>query len=129
MPASDLPERLVTVTNAHAIYTFTTHGGGLKLVEMLDYRAATDCDSKSGSNATAMATLNNRALLPTLSPAGGHFDGDGVYELTTTTNGVRAAKTLPDGLRIVKEFSIGTNFLLTAKTIFERSLGEKRIFF
>src|SRR5881409_1585711 len=36
-PAPDAPEELITLTNENARYTFTSHGGGLKLVELLKY--------------------------------------------------------------------------------------------
>src|SRR5215471_14048188 len=33
-----LPEQLLEVTNEFAHYTFTSHGGGLKFIELLRYR-------------------------------------------------------------------------------------------
>ena len=41
------------------------------------------------------------------------LQGDGEFTLTKMENGVRAEKTLPSGLRLVKEFQLGTNYLLT----------------
>src|SRR5690349_14050786 len=35
--SSAAPEELLELTNSDAHYTFTTHGGGLKLVELLRY--------------------------------------------------------------------------------------------
>ena len=34
---TNAPEELKVITNAHARYTFTSRGGGLKSVELLDY--------------------------------------------------------------------------------------------
>src|SRR5208283_2245655 len=34
---TNLPEQLIEVTNSNAHYTFTSYGGGLKLVELLHY--------------------------------------------------------------------------------------------
>ncbi len=34
---ANVPEELLTITNADARYTFTSYGGGLKLVELLRY--------------------------------------------------------------------------------------------
>ena len=34
---TNIPEKLLEVTNANAHYTFTSRGGGLKLVELLHY--------------------------------------------------------------------------------------------
>src|SRR5258705_12745406 len=36
---TNLPEDLIVVTNANARYTFTSHGGGLQLIELLRYPA------------------------------------------------------------------------------------------
>jgi YidC/Oxa1 family membrane protein insertase len=40
--------------------------------------------------------------------------GDGVFNLTRTATGVRAEKTLSNGLTIVKDFAPATNFLMNA---------------
>ena len=34
---TNVPEQTIVLTNAHARYTFTSRGGGLKSVELLDY--------------------------------------------------------------------------------------------
>src|SRR5437016_10604463 len=34
---TNLPEELIEVTNSLARYTFTSHGGGLKLIELFQY--------------------------------------------------------------------------------------------
>src|SRR5215475_5891230 len=34
---TNVPEEFVVITNENARYTFTSHGGGLKLVELLKY--------------------------------------------------------------------------------------------
>lgn len=38
--------------------------------------------------------------------------GDGIFKLTSIENGVRAEKTLTNGLSIVKEFQLSTNYLV-----------------
>jgi YidC/Oxa1 family membrane protein insertase len=40
--------------------------------------------------------------------------GDGNFTLTRIADGVRAEKLLPDGLRLVKEFHLGSNYLVNA---------------
>src|ERR1017187_4546399 len=41
LPAdTNTPETLLVVTNADARYTFTSHGGGLKLIELVHYSEA-----------------------------------------------------------------------------------------
>ena len=43
-----------------------------------------------------------------------NLTGDGVFALAKMDDGVRAEKLLPDGLRLVKEFHIGSNYLVDA---------------
>ena len=112
---TNLPEELVEVTNANAHYTFTSHGGGLKLVELLQYPETVDSrgDKRSGSN--RVATLNSFTPAPTLAILGGDsVQGDGVFKLTRLANGVRAEKALTNGLSLVKEFELSTNYLVLA---------------
>ncbi len=52
---------------------------------------------------------------PTLALLDGEaVQGDGIFRLTRTDNTVRAEKTLTNGLTIVKEFRLSTNYLVTA---------------
>src|SRR5208283_2279720 len=59
---------------------------------------------------TAAPTL---ALLDTTTN-GVTVQGDGIFKLTWTTNGVRAEKTLTNGLAIVKNFELSSNYLVAA---------------
>src|SRR5262249_52534241 len=109
------PEELLEVTNANAHYTFTSHGGGLKLVELLQYpeTVATRGDKRNGTN--RVATLNTFTPAPTLAILGGYnVQGDDIYKLTPIANWVRAEKTLTNGLSVVKEFLLSTNYLVLA---------------
>jgi YidC/Oxa1 family membrane protein insertase len=111
---TNTPEQLLEVTTAKAHYTFTSHGGGLKMVELLDYLENTA--TKEGRKETnKVATLNRNSPAPTLGFLdGGAVQGDGIYKLTRTANGVRAEKATTNGLAIIKEFTIGSNYLVQA---------------
>jgi len=112
---SDLPEELVTLANENARYTFTTHGGGLKLVELLKYPEKIPTRREKQSHTNKVATLNTFAPAPTLALMDGNaVEGDGVFKLTKTAQGVRAEKTLTNGLTILKEFTLSTNYLVSA---------------
>src|SRR5206468_4042228 len=37
LPDTNVPEELLVLTNDNARYTFTSHGGGLKLIELVRY--------------------------------------------------------------------------------------------
>ena len=54
-------------------------------------------------------------LAPVLAVLGdASVQGDGVFTLTQTANSVRAEKVLTNGLRLVKEFQLSTNYLVRA---------------
>ena len=99
-------EQTSMLENADARYTFTSHGGGLKTIELLRY-------SETVSETNRFATLNQRAPVPVLSLFGDDIQGDGVFNLTKTGNGVRAEKVLTNGLAIIKDFVPGSNYLVS----------------
>jgi YidC/Oxa1 family membrane protein insertase len=114
---TNVPEQLLVLTNDNARYTFTSRGGGLKLIELVNYPETVATRRGKAPPANRMATLNPDALEPILAVLDGEaVQGDGVFNLAPTTNGVgvRAEKSLANGLTLVKEFVLGTNYLLTA---------------
>lgn len=122
---SDAPEELVVVENDDARYTFTSRGGGLKLVELKKYPESVGCRPGNGQSTNKLATLNTKAPTPAFALLGGEaLQGDGNFTLVRTNGGVRAEKTLPGGLRLVKEFELGTNYLLTATVRLENRSGQ-----
>jgi YidC/Oxa1 family membrane protein insertase len=125
---TNAPEQTVVLTNGRprhdwTRYTFTSRGGGLKLVELLDYPETVSArwtQTKTASD--TVASLNTRAAVPVLAVLGdSNLVGDGVFALSKTDDGVRAEKLLPDGLRLVKEFHLGSNFLVNASVRFENT--------
>lgn len=119
------PEQTLTTVHEGARYTFTSHGGGLKLIELLHYPETVPTRRERKRDAPQrLATLNTRAPLPTLAILGDPaVFGDGIFQLMQVFNGVRAEKTLPNGLRIVKEFRPTTNYLVAA-TVRLENRGE-----
>ncbi|MBI4661376.1 MAG: membrane protein insertase YidC [Verrucomicrobia bacterium] len=119
------PEETLTVEDENARYVFTSHGGGVKLVELKQYRATVACDRKSRSDTNNLASLNTLAPVPALAILGAaELQGDGVFKLTKTDSGVRAEKSLPNGLSIVKEYRLSTNYLLKAVVRFVNRTSE-----
>src|SRR5439155_14055897 len=114
---TNVQEELVILTNENARYTFTTHGGGLKLIELLKYPETVSTRREKQPQTNRVATLNTFTPAPTLALVGGDaLQGDGVFKLTKIADdSVRAEKTLTNGLTITKDFSLSTNYLLTAK--------------
>jgi YidC/Oxa1 family membrane protein insertase len=128
-PAFDTnrPEELLVLTNARARYTFTSRGGGLKSVELLDYPETISPRWKRKVATNGVATLNMRAPLPVLAILGDtNLTADGQFTLSPNpaADGVRAEKSLPGGLRIVKEFRLSSNYLVKASVRLENNSDQ-----
>ncbi|HRT10731.1 MAG TPA: membrane protein insertase YidC, partial [Candidatus Paceibacterota bacterium] len=118
--APDAPEELIELTNAMARYTFTSRGGGLKQVQLLEYPETVPTRRQRRQGPQDVATLNVPAPAPTLALMDGPaWQGDGQFELTRIENGVQARKLLPNGLEILKTFHLSTNYLLEARVRLE----------
>ena len=113
--STSVPEELLEITNNDAHYTFTSHGGGLKMIELLHYPESVSTRRERRSQGNRVATLNTFTPDPTLALLDGEaVQGDGIFALSKTTTGVRAEKTLTNGLKLVKEFELSTNYLVLA---------------
>ncbi len=119
------PEQFHVLTNAHARFVFTSRGGGLKEVELLDYRAYPDRKKLAGA-ANPPIVLNQFAPLPVLALLDNpSLDGDGEFQFQPDGNGLKATKDLSNGLRIVREFHPGTNeYLLSASVRIENRTAQ-----
>jgi len=116
---TNTPETLLAITNVRTRYTFTSRGGGLKSVELLDYPETISprWKKKVTTRVTTdgVATLNMRAAMPVLAILGdASLMGDGNFTLTPTADGVRTEKSLANGLRLAKEFHLSSNYLVNA---------------
>jgi YidC/Oxa1 family membrane protein insertase len=119
---TNTPEQLIVLTNANVRYTFTSRGGGLKLVELLDYPETVSARWKKESLTNGVASLNTHAPVPVLAILGdSNLVGDGIFTLAKTDDGVRAEKLLPGGLRLVKEFHPGSNYLINTSVRLENT--------
>ncbi len=115
-------ESFLTITNNQSIYTFTSFGGGLRLIELDRFPNTVGFDRKQAVGAEPFATLNTHSSLPAFAvSAGEQIEADADYTLTRLKNGVRAEKQFPNGLRVVKEFEFGTNYQLVANIRLENS--------
>jgi YidC/Oxa1 family membrane protein insertase len=121
-PGTNAAEKLIIITNADAIYTFTSRGGGLQSVELTKYPDSIPLRWKKEMATNGFATLNIGAPAPMLAIAGAPgLVGDGVFTLTKTSDGVHAEKQLPDGLVLAKEFHISSNYLVSASVSLKNS--------
>jgi YidC/Oxa1 family membrane protein insertase len=113
------PEETLTVTNQDLIWHFTSRGGGLKAVDLRNYPAAVIPPSKHA--APSLASLNQDAPTAVFSLVGDGLEPDDDFALTRGDGTVRAEKTLTNGLRVLKEFELGTNYLFDARLLFENT--------
>jgi len=121
--APNTPEQTETISTDEVQYTFTSHGGGLKLVELTKYPHS--AGSKSGVDTNKFASLNTKAPVPIMALLGGTaIEGDGIYKLTKEGNTLKAEKLLTNGLYIVKEFTPSTNYLIHTKVRIENRTGQ-----
>ena len=129
---TNAPENLIVLTNGQPHnnwirYTFTSRGGGLKSVELLDYPETISArwkkENESSTNGFAM--LNARTPVPVLAILGDtNLVGDGNFNLTRTGDGVRAEKLLPGGLLLTKEFHLSSNDLVNASVSLKNTSGK-----
>jgi YidC/Oxa1 family membrane protein insertase len=118
-------EELLELTNATAHYTFTSHGGGLKLIELLRYPETVAARRERKNPPKRVATLNNAETVPVLALLDGDaVQGDGIFNLSQTGDVVHAEKTLPNGLRIVKRFELSSNYLVMATIRLENTSSQ-----
>ncbi len=113
---TNTPEQTLTLTNGRARYTFTSRGGGLKTVELLDFPETISARWKGQiHHSDSLSTLNSHANVPVLAVLGDQsFIGDGNFILSAANGGVHAEKFLASGLIIAKQFQFSSNFLVHA---------------
>jgi len=116
-------EQLLPFETADVKYTFTSHGGGLKLAELKHFPKIVG--NRKVTDPARVVTLNTKAPVAAMTLLGGDaVQGDGLFTLAKSGNGVRAEKLLPTGLRIVKEFTPGSNYLMHVSVWLENTKGE-----
>lgn len=123
--ATNAPEQIEVLTNAtgDVVYTFTSHGGGLKEVKLLRYLEMVGCERPRGTN--VYATLNEHARIPVLAMQADALFGDNSFQLTRTSpTSLRAEMILPAGLRVVKQFDIGSNYIVNASVRIENPTAQ-----
>ena len=116
-------ENLVTVENEDARYTFSSLGGGLKRIELKGFPADVGCDEKARTNGNV--TLNNKAFVPAMSIiVGGDTNTLDFFTFTQTSGVIRAEAPLQNGLHMIKEYRLSTNFLVNAIIRYENRSAQ-----
>jgi len=119
------PELTLTLETDQARYVFTSHGGGLKHVELKQYPKKVGRQARRQDNADLLATLNAGVPEPVFGILGSDLlPMDAEYRLTRWGEGVRAEALLESGLYVLKEFLPDTNYLLRAAVRIENQSTE-----
>jgi len=120
-PAAE--EKLLELDTPEVRYTFTSHGGGLKVAELKRFPKIVG--NRKVTEPNRVVTLNTKAPVAAMTILGdSQVLGDGLFTLAKSGDGLRAEKLLPSGLRIVKQFTPGTNYLLQVSVWLENTKGE-----
>jgi YidC/Oxa1 family membrane protein insertase len=121
--AANQPEETLELTHGDARYIFTSHGGGLKEVELLRYPEIVAKGRKADTN--RVVSLNANAPVPIMAVLGdAALQGDGVFSLRRTETGVRAEKVLANGLVLTKEYRPTSNYLFETSVRIENRAKE-----
>lgn len=109
----EAPEQTLAVSNAEVVYHFTSRGGGIQRIDLLQYPAVTrrSVETKAPNRP---ATLNDGAPVPIGDDIGGGLPPKANFTLTRSGNVVRAECDLPNGIRFVKEYDFGTDYAFKA---------------
>jgi YidC/Oxa1 family membrane protein insertase len=127
-PAFRSAERTETLENEVLRLTLTSHGGGVRLVELKKYPASVNCLDKEDPNRGLVAALNRFAASPALTLGVGPLTGDGEFQLVKTPAGVRAEKLIPPGIAVVQDFALSNGYFLeTTVTVENRSATAVRL--
>jgi YidC/Oxa1 family membrane protein insertase len=122
--STNAPEKIITLTNSNARYTFTSRGGGIKSVELLNYPQTISARWRP-ANTNDVVTLNGGAPVPILAILGDPgLVGDGDFTLHRTDDGIEAEKPLPSGLVLTKDFHLSTNYLVNIDVTIKNESGN-----
>ncbi len=107
-PSLGAAEESVVLENDLLRITFTSHGGGARLIELKKYPASVDCSDAAAKGIPS--ALNRFAPLPALTLGAGPLTGDGIFSLRKSGPTVRAEKVLTNGLGVSQEWSLSNGY-------------------
>jgi YidC/Oxa1 family membrane protein insertase len=132
--STNAPEKDITLTNVFltsdgrtnsVCYTFTSRGGGIKSIGLLDYPETISARWKKNAATNEVSTLNAGAPVPIMAILGDpNLLGEGDFSLTRLDNGVEAEKPLSNGLVLTKDFHLGSNYLVKVDVTLKNDSGK-----
>jgi YidC/Oxa1 family membrane protein insertase len=118
-----IAEQILTVSNEDLIWHFTSDGGGIKTIDLRKYPAVIK-RTAAGPAPTTPASLNTNAPVPIMSLMGGGIQGNNDFTVTQSGETIHAEKMLTNGLRLVKEFDLGSNCFFNARLWLENTTSN-----
>ncbi len=117
-------EHTVTLESDDAVYVFTSIGGGIKSVELKDYRTAVGRETKRVQT-NRNVRINAKAPVPIMGLVlAGDTNTLDAFTLVKTGDVVRAEAPLPNGLHLIKEYRLSTNYVLKSVIRYENRSGQ-----
>lgn len=118
-------EETRTLENDRIRVQVTSRGGGIQFVELKDYPARIPLNRKEKGRPNELASLNKSSFLPAFTYANAPaLTEDGYFSLRVATNGIFAEKSLTNGLRLVRQFSIASNYIVQVSERIENASGR-----
>ena len=108
VPTFQAAEESLVLENDLLRLTFTSHGGGARLIELKKSPASVDCRDTTANGVPS--ALNRFAPLPALTLGVGPLTGDGLFNLRKSEAGVHAEKTLLNGLVVSQDWALSNGY-------------------
>jgi YidC/Oxa1 family membrane protein insertase len=112
------PEQVLEHVHDQVRYVFTSHGGGVKQIDLLGYPEYAAAGTRD-TGEHGVVSLNAGVDWPVLDLRGDASLQGHSYSLAQTSDGVRAEAMLSNGLVVVKEYRFVSNYVFTAQLRFE----------
>ncbi len=127
LPVTEGPEQIERIETPEAVYSFTSKGGGLKTVELKRYQENIGYGASQSSESN-WVTLNARARVPVLALRDATLAEPIPFKLVRLSpNSIQAEQPLSNGLTVVKQFTVASNYLVTARVRIENRSGQPRV--
>lgn len=119
---SAIPGRVLQLENAQVRATITSRGGGLKSVDLKEYPASVGCREGDKALAAEPVSMNQPAFIPAFV----HSDSldlgpNAEFQLSSDAGVIRAQIQLTNGLRVIKEYRIASNYVFSVTLRYENT--------
>ena len=122
VPTFQSAEESLVLENDLLRLTFTSHGGGARLIELKKYPASVDCSDTAAKGVPS--ALNRFAPLPALTLGAGPLTGDGQFSLRKAGNAVHAEKVLANGLVVSQDWALSNGYFFETVVTVENRGGS-----